>query len=463
MTRLQMELGERRHELHGKLVETWGELEQDRFFYRLLEKMKGHPGEEVCPLRVALISDVHGNEAALRAVLAHARERGVTAILHAGDAIGAPGSDRSIDLLRGADVLSVQGNMDRTALDSHRARRRTGDVQLDMVIDGLSERGWEWLNSLPHEVRLDICGRTIFMTHAAPGEDGEKLLPSTPDARLGGFAKGVRADVIVTGHSHIPMVREAGRSIFVNPGSVGRPRDGPEASYAIMEFPSLERRHHRVRYDATAVADELRSMGLIDLAEVIEKGRNDDRTVTIGQWALPFHRDQDHAEQVRTVALQLFDQTRGLHRMGGRERGLLELAALVHDVGLGQGAEGHQRRALDLIMEADLPLERKDRSILACVARYHGCRPPREDDRVYRDLDQKDRKRVRKLSALLALADGLDRGHACRVRGLKAKVGRKEVRLMIEGEGPMALEMEWGGRKKCQFEKVFKRGLRLEQ
>ncbi|MCG7844000.1 MAG: YfcE family phosphodiesterase, partial [Methanomassiliicoccales archaeon] len=243
--RLQRELVERRHEQHRKLVESWCELQQDRFFYRLLEKMKGRSTEEVCPLKVALISDVHGNEAALRAVLAHARERGVTAILHAGDAVGAPWSDRSIDLLKGADVLSVCGNLDRTALAAHHTGKRTGDPQLDLVIDSMKERSWEWLTSLPQDIRLDICGRTIFMTHAAPGEMEEKLLPSTPDARLKAIAKNTRADVIVTGHSHVPMCREVARGLFVNPGSVGRPRDGPEASYAIMDFPSLELRHHR--------------------------------------------------------------------------------------------------------------------------------------------------------------------------------------------------------------------------
>lgn len=460
---LQAELEQRCHELHGKLVESWYGSQQDRFFYRLLEKLKGHSSEEICPLKMALISDVHGNEAALRAVLDHARERGITAILHAGDAVGAPRPDQAIDLLRGADVLSVYGNLDQTLMLGHRTGKHTGDRQLDLIMGSMQERSWEWLATLPQEVRLDVCGRTIYMTHAAPGEIGEKLLPSTPDAHLKAIANKVIADVIVIGHTHTPMCRKVARTMFVNPGSVGRPRDGPEASYAILEFPSLELQYHRVRYDLERAVKEVSSQGLSDLAEDIEKGRNGDRTTTVGRWGMTVHNDQDHVEQVRTLALQLFDQTRGLHRLGGKDRELLEMAALTHDVGWCQGAEGHQRRALDLIVKADLPLLKREKMMVACVARYHGCRPPRDGDRVFKELGSKDRKRVRKMAALLALADALDRGHACNVCALRAKVSRKEVRLSLEGDGPLTLEREWGGYKKCQFEKVFHRGLRLEQ
>jgi exopolyphosphatase/guanosine-5'-triphosphate,3'-diphosphate pyrophosphatase len=101
--------------------------------------------------------------------------------------------------------------------------------------------------------------------------------------------------------------------------------------------------------------------------------------------------------------------------------------------------------------------------MVACIARYHGCRSPREGDRGYKELGPKDRKRVRKMAALLALADALDRSHSCNVCALKVKVGRKEARLRLEGEGPLTLEREWVGHKKCQFEKVFNRGLCLEQ
>ncbi|MCX6650213.1 MAG: YfcE family phosphodiesterase [Methanomassiliicoccales archaeon] len=459
---LQVRLEGRRKELHGRLMETWYALTQERFFYRLLEKLKGHGQEEVCPVNVALISDVHGNAAALRAVLAHARDRGVSAILHAGDAVGLPEPDLAIDMLRGADVMSVSGNMDRDALEA-RQRKTSADAQLGSLVDAMKERSWDWIESLPKEVRLDICGRTLFMTHAAPDDEQDKLLPGTPESRLEDIAQEVKADVIVTGHSHVPMEREVSRTLFVNPGSVGRPRNGPKASYATLTFPELQLQHHLVEYDASGTAEEVRTLGLNDLAEDIAHGHQDDRTVAVGEWAMSLHPDQVHVEQVRTMTMLLFDQTHGLHRLKEGDRELLELAALVHDVGWSQGREGHQRRSLDLVMKADLPLDCREKMIVGCVARYHGTRAPRDTDRVFRDLKEGERKRVRKMSALLALADSLDRGHDSRVAGVSMAVGRKEVRLQLKGVGTFELEREWVGRKKGQFERAFKRRVRIGQ
>ncbi len=459
--RLQLEFGEERRNLHGQLMESWGELEQDRFFQRLLTRLKGVSDAEVCPMKVALISDVHGNPAALKAVLAHAREIGVAAILNAGDTMGLPRPEEAAALLMGSETMSVLGNIDMATLERRDGRGR-GDAQVDMAAERMGEGGWEWLAYLPEEVRLDICGRTVYMTHAAPGEVTEKLLPGTPDVRYQELAAEVNADLVVVGHTHIPMVKKVSGTLFVNPGSVGRPRDGPEASYAVVDFPSLDVRAYRVAYDSAAAAEEVAAMGMEDLASALAEGRNSDSQGAVGRWASGLSPDWAHVEQVRTLAMLLFDHTRGLHRLGGRERELLELAALAHDVGLSQGAEGHQRRALDLIMGADLPLDRKAKMMVACVARYHGCRPPRDGDRVFKDLRKREREVVRRLASLLALADALDRGHGSAVSGLKVKAGKKELRLKLLGRGPFALEREWGGYKAVQFERTFGRRVRFD-
>ena len=114
-------------------------------------------------------------------------------------------------------------------------------------------------------------------------------------------------------------------------------------------------------------------------------------------------------------------------------------------------------------MKAELPLESRSRMIVACVARYHGCRLPREGDRVFKDLRPKDRRLVRKLSALLALADALDRGHCSRVSGMDIAVKKKEVRLTLRGRGPFSLEREWSGHKSVQFEKAFDRRVVIDE
>jgi len=268
--------------------------------------------------------------------------------------------------------------------------------------------------------------------------------------------------VIVTGHSHEPMSRECAGTVFLNPGSVGRPREGPEASYALLDFPSMAVKMVRVPYDAQGAADELRSQGFKDLPKDLENGRTVDKVRDAGKWAEAFHIERAHAEQVRSLATLIFDNTRGLHRLDPKDRELLEMAAMVHDVGLGEGAEGHQRRALDIVMKAELPLEEVERRMLACIARYHGLRSPRHDDRVLKGLTRSEQKRVCKLSAMLALADGLDRGHGSLVGNMEIAVGRRAVKVAITGRGDLSLEKEWGGRKAGQFARVFGRRVTVD-
>ena len=454
--RLQTTFGSRRKELHGKLVEQWFAMLQERFLFRLLDKLKGRPLVETCPVKVALISDVHGNVSALRAVMEHARANGATAFLNAGDMVGLPHPGETIQLLRDKDVLNVIGNIDRAALRIA-SGKKVKDRQWEMATEMLKESELEWLESLPDELRLDICGRTVLVTHASPGQEAEKLTPSTPEARLRYLAEEGRADVIVTGHSHVPMVRECVGTLFVNPGSVGRPRDGAEASYALLDFPSMTAKLIRVPYDSGGVADELRAQGFKDLPKDVENGRTADKVRTAAAWAERFQIDREHAEQVRTLAALMFDSTRGLHRLDPKDRDLLEMAAMVHDVGISEGTVGHQRRALDIVMRSDLPLDEVEKRMLACIARYHGLRSPRREDRVFKGLTQSERKRVTKISAILALADGLDRSHASLVGGIEVTVGRKAVKIVISGPGDLSTEREWGSRKAGQFARAFGR------
>lgn len=459
--RLATVFEDHRRELHSELVEMWFALLQERFLFRLLDKLKGRSIVEACPVRVALISDVHGNVSALRAVMEHARANGVTAFLNAGDAVGLPHPVETIALLRERDVLSVIGNIDRAALRIA-SGKKVNDRQLEMATEMLGKDDVEWLASLPEDLRLDICGRTVLVTHASPRQEAEKLTASTPENRLSHLAGASRADVIVTGHSHMPMMRVCAGTVFVNPGSVGRPRDGPEASYALLDLPSMNVELTRVSYDAQGTADELRAQGFKDLPKDVENGRMADKVRDAGKWAETFHIEHAHAEQVRSLATLIFDNIRGLHRLDPKDRELLEMAAMVHDVGFSEGAEGHQRRALDMVMKADLPLEEVEKRMLACIARYHGLRSPRRDDKVFKGLTQSERKRVVKLSAILALADGLDRSHASLVGDVRLTVGRKAVRISISGPGDLTAEKEWGSLKAGRFARAFGREVTLD-
>jgi exopolyphosphatase/guanosine-5'-triphosphate,3'-diphosphate pyrophosphatase len=122
--------------------------------------------------------------------------------------------------------------------------------------------------------------------------------------------------------------------------------------------------------------------------------------------------DEAHCRRVTALALSLFDQTSALHGLGPAERGLLEVAGLLHDVGYAVSQSAHHKHSLYLIRNADLDgFTPRERDLIANVARYHRKALPADRHPDYMALDDDDRTLVRRLAALLRLADGLDADH----------------------------------------------------
>jgi predicted phosphodiesterase len=133
------------------------------------------------------------------------------------------------------------------------------------------------LVSLPREVRLEISGRRVMLTHGSPASVSEHLYVDTPEVRLLELAEIAQADVIIVGHSHIAFTRKVDDAWFVNTGSVGRQDDGdPRAGYAVMDLEGegLAVQHYRVDYDVEAATTAIRRAGLPRaFEEMMRQGR----------------------------------------------------------------------------------------------------------------------------------------------------------------------------------------------
>lgn len=166
--------------------------------------------------------------------------------------------------------------------------------------------------------------------------------------------------------------------------------------------------------------------------------------------------DPPHAFQVCGNALRLFDVTCELHELGAHERLLLEVAALLHDIGHSVDVSGHHKHARDLILAGSIPaLSDDDKRMIACIARYHRKAHPRPKHRVYRDLNQTQQDVVRKLAALLRIGDGLDRGHDADVKGIDMSREDNEIVFQIVLRRPGGIDI-WGAERKRQlFEEEF--------
>jgi exopolyphosphatase/guanosine-5'-triphosphate,3'-diphosphate pyrophosphatase len=173
--------------------------------------------------------------------------------------------------------------------------------------------------------------------------------------------------------------------------------------------------------------------------------------------------DAAHARQVADVALALFDQTRQVHGLGSRERGLLEYAALLHDIGHHISYVRHHKHSYYLIQNGELRgFEPAEIAVMAHVARYHRRRPPGKKHAPFAALPESSRRVVKVLAAHLRLADALDRSHRQVVRKLTVIAGGDAWRVDLEVDGDAELEL-WGAeRRKGLLESVLGSALDFE-
>jgi exopolyphosphatase/guanosine-5'-triphosphate,3'-diphosphate pyrophosphatase len=169
-----------------------------------------------------------------------------------------------------------------------------------------------------------------------------------------------------------------------------------------------------------------------------------------------YEPDTKHARHVAALAVSLFDQIRPVHEMGKRDRLLLEIGALLHEIGNFISASGHHRHAYYIISETPiLGLSDEELHIVACVARYHRKAPPDTSHECYAELPERARERVRALAAILRLADALDHDHRQRIAKISAKTRGSELILKARTRGDVTLD-EWSvGQKGDLFKEEF--------
>ena len=170
--------------------------------------------------------------------------------------------------------------------------------------------------------------------------------------------------------------------------------------------------------------------------------------------------DVNHSQHVAHLALSLFDQTKPLHGLGDDEREMLEYAALLHDIGQHVSRKAHHRHAAYLVENAQLRgFSPGEIDFLATLVQHHRRGEPKASEPRFAALDKNSREQVRRLAALLRLADGLDRGRRGIVDGIDVQIGADLVMLRLHARDDAELEL-WGVRRRRDlFEKVYEREL----
>ena len=191
--------------------------------------------------------------------------------------------------------------------------------------------------------------------------------------------------------------------------------------------------------------------------------RRDQVLASAIQLGRKFMFDEQHGTTVTRYAARLFDETKFLHNLGMEFRLLLEVAALLHDIGSFVNSTDHHKHTYYLLSVSPLiGLTQSQLAIVANVARYHRKSMPKPQHDGYRELSSKERVVVSKLSALLRLADAMDNEHASKVESFTVDYKKPKLTLRLRGEGDLLLE-KWALAKKGQmFEDVFSVKLSIE-
>lgn len=196
-------------------------------------------------MRIAIISDIHGNLPALHSFFRDIKNRNIDKIICLGDLVDfAPWSNEVIDLIRLKDIPTIMGNHDeRIAYDMEiiPLSKHTFEESQARIIainhskSTISLNNKTFLRHLPHEIKLDYDGVKLHFTHASPISNDEYLYEDNEDL-LKERLKGLDADVLFIGHTHIPYIKNLNNKTIVNVGSLGRSKlDDNKACYSIVE------------------------------------------------------------------------------------------------------------------------------------------------------------------------------------------------------------------------------------
>lgn len=218
---------------------------------------------------IAVLSDIHGNIEALKAVITDLQNRQCDKILCTGDLVGyGPRPNEVIELIKDLNITTVMGNYDEAVgfklpacgchIDNPLQKNLTQNA-LKWSIAHTQDYNREFLRSLPENISIDVEGFKMYITHAAPDSITEYIYPSDEE-RIEQLLEDIEESVYIYGHTHIPFKKEYKDKLIINAGSVGRPKLGDiRANYTLLQISHqfIDVTFPKVKYDVEKVAAEI--------------------------------------------------------------------------------------------------------------------------------------------------------------------------------------------------------------
>ena len=220
-------------------------------------------------MKFAVLSDIHGNMYALRAVLADIEKQNVDRILCLGDlAMAGPEPNKTIDFVKTQDWTIIQGNTDEMiayfsdeVFEKVKIQAPIMANALDFDVKEISSENKQYLKNLPINKCIIADDLKILMVHGSPRKNNENIYPEMDSKVIEDIFQDVDADIVLCGHTHIPCGYQTNSKITViNVGSVGRPfTEEPKACYVLMNVVGNQFtvEHKMLDYDKVSASQTL--------------------------------------------------------------------------------------------------------------------------------------------------------------------------------------------------------------
>lgn len=229
-------------------------------------------------MKIAVLSDIHGNLDALEAVVTDLKNQEIKRIFICGDlAVAGPEPVETLDyiteLSKRFNVTIIQGNTDEMVIkstgspeDKYTPPNKIMAESVKYAQKVLRADQKEFLEELPATYQETIGNLSILLVHGSPRKNNEDILPYMDLAKVKEMIEPAKEDIIFCGHTHLPVIYHIEKQTIMNVGSVGRPfTEKPKACYAILDYPDLSSNkfyidHRFVDYDYESASKKLAAL-----------------------------------------------------------------------------------------------------------------------------------------------------------------------------------------------------------
>lgn len=223
-------------------------------------------------MKIAVISDIHANIYALMTVLEDIDDERVDTIICLGDLVGyGPHPNEVVSTIRRRNILCIKGNYDSSVVDNEYSFIRENPINsfsMPWAVNELREENRIYLDNLPSTLSLNISGKNILFVHGSPNKINEYMLEDGENTAE--IMNSLKEDILVCAHTHLPCAKEFGNKLFVNCGSVGKPKIGrPNPTYCIINITKsngVQVKTKEVTYETKKV---IKDMTILDFPQAL--------------------------------------------------------------------------------------------------------------------------------------------------------------------------------------------------